>query len=71
MSNLKIMLCRNLIVASYVIFATGITSIHLVNMSIATKRNLIPPGALGNTSTMSIPQIVHDQERLMGRRGLK
>jgi hypothetical protein len=52
------MLCRNLITASYVIFATGIASIHSVNVSIVTNRNLNPPSALGKMAMMLIPYIV-------------
>jgi hypothetical protein len=62
-------LYRNLIVASCIIFTTGITSIHLVNVSITMKKNLKPTGALGKTLMMSIPQIVKGQERLIGQRG--
>jgi hypothetical protein len=40
-----------------VMFTTVIASIHLVNVSIVTNKNLKPPGALGRTPTMSIPQI--------------
>jgi hypothetical protein len=46
------MLCRNLTAASYVIFATDIASIHLVNVSITTNKNLNPPGALGKMPMM-------------------
>jgi hypothetical protein len=53
--NLYIMLCRNLTAASFVIFATGIASIHLVNILIVTNKNLKPPGALGKMLMMSIP----------------
>jgi hypothetical protein len=49
------MLCRNLTIAFYVIFATGITFIHLVNVSIVKNKNLNHPGALGKMPTMSIP----------------
>jgi hypothetical protein len=63
------MLCRNLTVASYIMFTTGIASIHLVNMSILMNKYLNPPSALGKMSTMSIPQIVKGQERLIGQRG--
>jgi hypothetical protein len=38
--NLNIILSRNLAVASYVMFTNGIAFIHLVNVSIATNRNL-------------------------------
>jgi hypothetical protein len=50
--NQYMMLCRNLTVASCIIFTTGIISIHLVNMSIAMNKNLKPAGALGKMSTM-------------------
>jgi hypothetical protein len=55
--KLYMILCRNLIAASYVMFTTGMPSIHLVNVSIVTNRNMNPPGALGRTPRMSIPQI--------------
>jgi hypothetical protein len=55
MLNLYIMLCRNLTIASCVIFATGIAFIHLVNVSIMMNRNLNPLGAMGKIPTMSIP----------------
>jgi hypothetical protein len=50
-------LCRNLIAASCVMFITGMASIHLVNMSIVMNKNLNPPGALGEICTMSISHI--------------
>jgi hypothetical protein len=59
-------LCRNLTVASCVIFTTGISSIHFVNVSIVTNRNMDHPGALGKVPTMVIPQIANDQERSIG-----
>jgi hypothetical protein len=67
-SNLYMMLCINFIAASCVMFTTGITSIHLVNVSIAINKNLNPLGAIGKTSTMSIPHIVKGQERSIGQR---
>jgi hypothetical protein len=47
-------LYRNLTATSYVILIIGIASIHLVNVSMVTNRNLNPHGALGKASTMSI-----------------
>jgi hypothetical protein len=64
--NLYMILYRNLTAASYVMFTTGIASIHLVNVSLVTNKNLKPPGALGRTPMMSIPQIVKDQKRSIG-----
>jgi hypothetical protein len=51
------MLWRNLTAASYVIFTTGIASIHLVNVSMPTNKNLKPPEAIGRMPMMSIPYI--------------
>jgi hypothetical protein len=67
--NLYMILCKNLTADSYVIFATGIASIHLVKVSIAMNNNLNPPGALGKMLTVSIPQIAKGQERSIGQRG--
>jgi hypothetical protein len=67
--NLYIMLWRNLTVASYVMFTTGVASIHLMKVSMPTNKNIKPPGALGRTTMMSIPHIAKDQERSMGQRG--
>jgi hypothetical protein len=53
------MLYRNLTAASYMIFATGIASIHLVNVSIMMNKNVNPPGALGKMPTMLIPHIAN------------
>jgi hypothetical protein len=47
-------------------FTTGMTSIHLVNMSIAMNNNLNPPGALGKIPTMLIPHNAKGQERSIG-----
>jgi hypothetical protein len=69
MPNLYIILYRNLTVASCVMFTTGIASIHLVNMSMATNKNMNPPGALGKIPTVLIPQIVKGQKRSIGQRG--
>jgi hypothetical protein len=56
MSNLYMILCRNLTAASWVIFTADMASIHLVKMSIPTNKYLNPLGALGRVPTMSIPQ---------------
>jgi hypothetical protein len=53
--NLNIILYKNLTAASCAMFTTGIASIHLVNVSIATNRNLNPLGSLGKTTMMLIP----------------
>jgi hypothetical protein len=68
MLNLYMMLCRNFTTASCVIFTTGIASIHLVNVSITTNKNLKPPDALGKMPMKSIPQIAKGQERSIDRR---
>jgi hypothetical protein len=47
-------------------FTTDMTSIHLVIMSIVTNKNLNPPGVLGKTPKMLIPQITKGQERSIG-----
>jgi hypothetical protein len=52
---LYMMLYRNLTDASCFMFTTGITSIHLVNVSIPTNKYLNPPGALGKMPAMLIP----------------
>jgi hypothetical protein len=49
-----------------VILTIGIASIHLLNVSIVINKNLNPPGALGKTPMMSIPQIAKGQERSIG-----
>jgi hypothetical protein len=61
MTNLYMILCRNLIAASCMMFTTGIAFIHLVNVSIATNKNLNPPGALGRTPTDDTTNIHSDQ----------
>jgi hypothetical protein len=53
--NLYLILLRNLTAAYCVIFTTGVASIHLVNVSMPTNKNLNPPGALGRMSMMSTP----------------
>jgi hypothetical protein len=50
-------------------FTTAIASTHLVDVSIATNKNMNPPGALGKTPMMSIPHIAKGQERSIGQRG--
>jgi hypothetical protein len=55
--NLYMMLCRNLTVASCVMFTTSMASIHFVNLSIVMNKNLNPPGTLSKIPTMSIPHI--------------
>jgi hypothetical protein len=55
--------------ASCIIFTTGIASIHLVNVSIVTNKNLNPLGGLGKMPTMLIPHIAKGQQRSIGRRG--
>jgi hypothetical protein len=69
--NLYMILCINLTAASYVIFATGIASIHLVKVSMATNKNVNPLGALGKMPMMSILHIPKGQERSIGRRGFE
>jgi hypothetical protein len=63
------MLLRNLTAASYVMFTTGVASIHLVNVSMPINKNLKPHGALGKMSMISTPHTAKGQERSMGRRG--
>jgi hypothetical protein len=65
MLNLYMILYRNLTAASCMM-TTGIASIHLVNVSITTNKNMNPPGVLGKTPTMLIPQIAKGQERSIG-----
>jgi hypothetical protein len=60
-SNLYMILCRNLIAASWVIFTTGMASIHLLNVSTPMNKYLNPPGALGKIPTMSISQTAKGQ----------
>jgi hypothetical protein len=51
------MLYRNLTAASWVIFITGMASIHSVNVSIMTNKNLNSPDALGRMPTMLISRL--------------
>jgi hypothetical protein len=67
--NLYMILYTNLTIASCVIFTIGMVSIHLVKVSIAMNKNLKPPGALGRTPTVSIPQIAKGKKRLIGQSG--
>jgi hypothetical protein len=62
-------LCKNLTGVSWVMFTTSITSIHLVNVSTVTNRNLNPPGSLGKVPMISISHGAKGQERSIGRRG--
>jgi hypothetical protein len=66
MSNLFIMLYRNLTTASWVIFTAGMASIHLVNVSTPTNKYLNPPSVLGKMTRMSIPHIAKGQEISIG-----
>jgi hypothetical protein len=68
MPNLYMILYKNFTAASYVMFTTDIASNHLVNVPMATNKNLNPPSALGRALMTSIPQIAKGQERLIGRR---
>jgi hypothetical protein len=65
----SMMLLRKLTAASCVMFATGVVSIHLVNVSMPTNKNLKSHGALERILMMYIPHIAKGQERSMGRRG--
>jgi hypothetical protein len=67
--NLYMMLLRNLIAASDVMFTTRVASIHLVNVLMPMNKNLKPPGALGKMSMMSTPHTAKGHERSMGQRG--
>src|SRR6266542_1638015 len=51
--NLTTMSWKNSFALVAVIVVTGLASIHLVNLSMATKRCVKPPGALCRGSTMS------------------
>jgi hypothetical protein len=53
--NLYMIFYKNLNTASWVMFTTSIASIHFVNVSIETNKNINPPGALGKMLTISIP----------------
>jgi hypothetical protein len=67
--NLHMMLCRNLTIASCVMFTIRVASIHLVNILMPMNNNQNPPGALGRMPTMLIPQIAKGQKRSIGWRG--
>jgi hypothetical protein len=60
--NRCVMSPMNFSTSSDVNFATGQTSIHLVNLSTATRMNLQPPGMVQNGPTESRPHMAkgHD-----------
>jgi hypothetical protein len=53
--NLHMMDLMNFIADCLLILTTGVASDHLVNLSMATYRNLYTPTARGNGPTMSSP----------------
>src|SRR3954470_10774776 len=62
---LTVISTMNLTVVGPSNFLIGLASIHLVNLSIATSRCVMPPRAVLNGPTMSIPQTAKGQVRGM------
>src|SRR6266540_7483450 len=58
--NLTTMSWKNSFALATVIVATGLASIHLVNLSMATKRCVKPPGTLCRGLTMLRPQTANN-----------
>jgi hypothetical protein len=60
--NLQTIDLRKATTAPWVMLTTGVASGHLVNLSMATKRNQYPPTALGNGPRISTPHTANGQE---------
>ena len=64
--NLVTMLrTRNFFAAAAIIRTTGSTSIHLVNVSMATNKNIYPLGASGSGPTISMLQVEKGHDKGM------
>ena len=64
MSNLVMMLfMMNFLAAAKVILPTSSASIHLVNASMETNRNLKPSSATRKGHRISSPQVANDHEK--------